>query len=313
MSKMHLSTVDAFKHIHTQDCVTLDDEQLKCLQRVLNSILDDIVTVCEDNQIRYTLGGGSALGAVRHHGFIPWDDDIDLNMPREDYNRFIPVFRRRFGEKYWIHTPQETVNYDLLLSRIRLKGTSVCTREDFGNTENGAFVDLFVIENTFDNALLRTIHGIGCNGLGFLVSCRKFYRDRKPLMMLARDTGDRRLQAVFRFKIALGFLIAWIPIESWLHAGDRWNALCKNRNSEYVVVPTGRKHFWGEMYRREDICEGTDVLYDGKMRKCPAGTDLYLTRLYGNYMQLPDPEDIEKHVFFAPFDLGSETADWRQK
>ena len=170
MSKLHLSTVDAFKHIHTQACVTLDDEQLLKLQRVLNKILKDIVTVCEQNDIRYTLGGGTALGAVRHHGFIPWDDDIDINMPRADYERFIPIFRQQFGDRYWIHTPLETKNYDLLLSRIRLKGTSVCTREDFGNPESGAFVDLFIIENTFDNALLRTVHGIGCNGLGFLVS-----------------------------------------------------------------------------------------------------------------------------------------------
>ncbi len=84
MSKLHLSTVDAFKHIHTQACVELDDEQLQQLQHVLNGILRDIVTVCEQNDIRYTLGGGPALGAFRHHNVIPWDDAIDINMPRAD-------------------------------------------------------------------------------------------------------------------------------------------------------------------------------------------------------------------------------------
>ena len=303
MSKLHLSTVDAFKHIHTQACVELDDEQLQQLQRILNGILRDIVTVCEQNDIRYTLGGGTALGAFRHHSFIPWDDDIDINMPRADYERFIPIFRQQFGDRYWIHTPLETKNYDLLLSRIRLKGTSVCTREDFDNPESGAFVDLFIIENTFDNALLRMIHGIGCNGLGFLVSCRKFFRDRKPLMRLAYDTKDRHLQSIFRFKIILGALIAWIPIEAWLYAGDRWNALCKEEHTKFVVVPTGRKHFWGEMYRREDICDTTKILYDGAMLCCPSNIDLYLTRLYGDYMRIPDPDSVEKHVFFAPFRL----------
>ena len=71
MSKLHLSTVDAFKHIHTQACVTLDDEQLLQLQHVLNGILRDIVAVCEQNDIRYTLGGGTALGAHQHAHMQP--------------------------------------------------------------------------------------------------------------------------------------------------------------------------------------------------------------------------------------------------
>ena len=280
-----------------------DEATLKKVQQTEMEILRDFIKVCDENNLTWFGDAGSGIGAIRHKGFIPWDDDIDINMPRADYERFIPIFRQQFGDRYWIHTPLETKNYDLLLSRIRLKGTSVCTREDFGNPESGAFVDLFIVENTFDNALLRTVHGIGCNGLGFLVSCRKFFRDRKPLMRLAYDTKNRHLQNIFRFKIMLGALIAWIPIESWLFVGDRWNALCKDEHTQFVVVPTGRKHFWGEMYRREDICDTTKILYDGAMLCCPSNIDLYLTRLYGDYMRIPDPDSVEKHVFFAPFRL----------
>ena len=68
---MSLSTVNAFKHMESAGNVVLDDKQLAALQKTLNMILADIISVCEENNITYTLGGGSALGAVRHHGFIP--------------------------------------------------------------------------------------------------------------------------------------------------------------------------------------------------------------------------------------------------
>ena len=301
---MKLSTVEAFRHINTGSTVTLSDKQLLDLQRVLKTILYDIVAVCDENNIVYTLGGGTCLGAVRHHDFIPWDDDIDINMPRADYDRFIPLFTKRFEDKYWIHTPSgNTKGYDLLLSRIRLKGTSVVTREDFAIDEAGAFVDLFVMENTYDNPVLRNLHGVLCNGFGFLVSCRKFYRDRKPLMELARETGDKHLMSTFKFKIGAGFLTAIFSMKAWLRAGDKVNGMCHDGNSKYVVAPTGRKHFWGEMYLRRDICETVDVMYDNRALRCPGDTDLYLRNLYGDYMKLPDMDDLEKHVFFAPFSL----------
>ena len=163
---MSLSTLEVFKHIQPEGAVVLTDEQLLDLQKTLNGILRDIVSVCAKHHLQYFLGGGSALGAIRHHGFIPWDDDIDINMPREDHDRFVQVFRQEFGTKYWVHTPEETAGYGLLLSRVLLKGTSVRTREDFHNPECGAFIDIFVIENTERKLfsghffrLLRLTHG----------------------------------------------------------------------------------------------------------------------------------------------------------
>jgi lipopolysaccharide cholinephosphotransferase len=303
MNKPGLSTVDAFKHMKGGGTVTLEESQLKELQRTLNGILADIVSVCDESRIRYTLGGGSCLGAVRHGGFIPWDDDIDINMPRRDFERFIPLFRKKFGYKYWIHTPQDTKGYNLLLSRIRLRGTSVVTREDFNNSQAGAFVDLFVIENTFDNPVLRAVHGAGCYAFGFAVSCRKFWRDRKGYLKLARDSHDRRLLKITIIKVITGFFLSFLSLDTWRIAGDNWNRLCRNSHSKMVTVPTGRKFFFGEMYNRSDICRTRRVSYDGHRYRVPAATDRYLKNLYGDYMKIPDPDDIEKHVFFSPFKL----------
>lgn len=298
---MRLSTVDAFKHLNSNQCITLSDQQLNGLQQVLFSILLDIDEVCREHGLYYVLSGGTALGAVRHQGFIPWDDDIDINMPRADYERFIPLFQHKHGKHYWIHTPEKTDNYGLLLARIRLKGTSVKTREDFFCEECGAFVDIFIIENTFNHVIPRVFHGFISNTLGLIVSCRKFYRDRNYLLPLVSE--NKKLRKIFQIKVIIGFLISFLSINVWTRLATCWNGLYSNQKSKYVVIPAGRKHYFGELYRRETICKAQFMLFEGTMLPCPVDTDYYLKRLYGSYMVFPKESDREKHIFFAPFQL----------
>jgi len=299
---LKLSTFDLFKHVTGEECIELDDRQLEQLQRLLKEILCDVVDVCESNNIAYSLGGGSALGAVRHQGFIPWDDDIDLNMPRADYERFLEAFAREKGDQYWIHTPETTDNYGLLHTRLRRKGTSVRTKEDFYTDECGAMADVFVVENCYDNAVLRTLHGIACMALGLGLSCRKFFRDRRQLMALVKDIPKAR--RICRLKIALGFFTAVFSINWWTRLANRCYSACKNNQSQRVVIPSGRKHFFGEIYQRSAVCQYQKLPFEGYSLNCVRDTDAYLGRLYGDYLSPPPETEREKHVYFPPFSLG---------
>lgn len=291
---MNLSTVNAFKHISSVECVCLNEKQLHQLQQVLLKILDDIVFVCEKYHINYFLGGGTALGAMRHQGFIPWDDDIDINMPRADYETFIPAFQKEYGKKYWVHTPEKTDNYGLLLARVRLKGTCVKTREDFFNDECGAFVDIFIIENTFNSKILRSVHGIGSLAFGLLLSCRKFYRDRKQLLLLVKEAPE--LKKVFYIKILIGFFTAILSLNTWTHAANSWNAICKDTESIYVSGCAGRLHFFGELYFRKNFCTVKKALFEGRTLRVSQGVEEYLSHCYGNWKKAPEPSQREKHV-----------------
>ena len=256
--------------------------------------MDDIISVCTENNISYFLGGGSALGAIRHKGFIPWDDDIDINMPRQDFERFIPIFINKFNKKYAVQTPQLTKDYPLSLAKIRKRNTVLKGRDDLLSTDNGVGIDIFVIENTFDNSLLRLIHGFISLILGYLLSCRKFYRDRNYWTNIFKDI-DTDNKAI-KIKITIGFFVSWVSVTTLSRLTDRWHKICKNNNTKWVCGPAGRLHFFGELYEREKFCVTRQECFEGRSVNVPIEVEKYLEHCYGDWKTIPDKENIEKHI-----------------
>ena len=91
-------------------------------------ILSDFIGVCQKYNLTYFVVYGTAIGAVRHSGFIPWDDDIDVGMLREDYNKFFEVFQDELGEKYNLLTPEIDGRYACTVTHIQRKGTKFVSR-----------------------------------------------------------------------------------------------------------------------------------------------------------------------------------------
>ena len=292
---MKLSTVTAFKNMNTNSdqFIHLEKDLLKRYQEELLKIAEDIIEVCEEEHISYHLTGGSALGAVRHQGFIPWDDDMDIDILGDDFPRFIEAFSKKYQDKYWIHTCK-TPGYGMTINRVRLKDSVFRGREDADNEECGFFVDIIRIENTFDSAILRKLHGILCMGMGLLLSCRNFYANRKLMREIAALNPD--FKSASNFKIRLGFFLQFFSVNRWARMTQACYGLCKNSHSEFVSVPAGRNHYFGEMYKREDFVATTDAQFEGHTWKIPKEYDAYLTHMYGDYMAIPKEEDREVHV-----------------
>ena len=117
---------------------------LRRLQLTELEILKDIDRVCRAHGIAYWLDSGTALGAMRHGGFIPWDDDIDVGMPRGDYERFLKVAPETLGERYCLTTPYTNPHQAALFAKVMLKGTRFATAETLeAGFEQGIFVDVF--------------------------------------------------------------------------------------------------------------------------------------------------------------------------
>lgn len=292
---MNLSTFSAFKNLPDKGLITIEGELLSQYQEVLRQITDDAAEVCESNRINYTLGGGSALGAVRHKGMIPWDDDMDLNLFRKDYERFLEAFQKKYGDKYWIHTPETTHNYGLLFIQIRKKGTIMQGREDRETHECGIPLDIFPVENTFDNGIARCLHGIACMSMKFGLSCRKMWEDRRRSLELVK--GNKAATRDVQLKVFLGFFMALFSVDTWTKAAIRCCKLCK-KEGRYVVIPSGRKQFFGEIYERVAYQETELVPFDGRQYRLTKAADKYLNHLYGDYTQIPPVEKREKHIVY---------------
>lgn len=274
--------------------VHLDDKDLPRLQKILIGMAEDIKSVCEEQNVTYMLCGGSALGAARHDGFIPWDDDLDLGILSSDFDRFIKAFEEKFGDKYWIHT-ENTPELGSTIATIRLKGSVFKGRDDIHTDECGIPIDLFRIENVSDYKLVRKFHGLCCMAMGLFLSCRVFYRNREFLRKISESNPEAK--KVFNRKIRIGFCLSFLSVTTWTKLTHKCYHACKNNNSKLVSIPSGRKHFTGEIYKREGLCNTVPHEFDGHTFPVPVDNDGYLRQLYGDYMKIPKPEDREYHVF----------------
>ena len=159
----------------------------------------------------------------------------------------------------------------------------------------GIKIDIFVVEHTYDNPLLRYLHGCNCELDLLLLSCYRMYAWRDEFRALAR--GNRKASLAIGLKGAVGRLLA--PFAKTLYRRtQKCLQRCKNDASEYIAVPSGRKHFFGELCRRSSYMERAEMSFEGEKFMFPANYDAYLTNMYGDYMEIPPVEKREHHVLY---------------
>ena len=280
------------------DIIILDDNEIKLYQNELLRIIKDIVPFFEKHGIDYSLSGGSILGAVRHKGFIPWDDDIDINIPRKSYNKLLEIFDIELGESYYLQTPKSNPELGLLVTQIRKKGTVARRKYDWNSSKEqcGISIDLYIVENTFNNGALRFIQKYSSLMLNFGVSAVRDFNNRN-LPEKIKVLEEREVK-YSNMKLLLGRVLKIIPLKKWLSWNDKCNSCCKDWNSKYVAIPTGRKHFPKEIYKREDMSVYKKGVFEGEKLNIPIFSEKYLKIFYGeDYMNIPPKGKREKHLF----------------
>jgi len=275
------------------------------LQQALLAMLDDVVGVCGRHGIRCFLVGGTALGAIRHRGFIPWDDDADIAVFRRDHARLLAALGEERPARYEVQSPERTAHYPSLITRIRLRGTEAMSREDLWTDHGGVALDVFVIENVFDSAVLRLTQGAMSIFFTGLLACRKSFAIRRKM------AGYRIPAAGYAVKSALrcivGGAFAWLPVGFFRRAALFFNRWCRNETSRFVSIPSGRLLFFNDMYRREIFAEARSVDFAGRRFSLPARAEEYLEHCYGDWRKIPENTADGTH-FLCRFSIGG----WRK-
>ena len=137
----------------------MDNLQLAKVHLVQLEIANEVKKICENYKIKYFLIAGTLLGAVRHRGFIPWDDDLDMGMLRKDYIKFLKIARKELDDKYYLESWKVASGYGLPFTKIRMNGTKYIERNSKDvNCHLGIFIDIFPFDNVPDNKVQRLIH-----------------------------------------------------------------------------------------------------------------------------------------------------------
>lgn len=251
-------------------------DTLRRLQLTQLEILDEIVRICNEHHLRYYLAEGTLLGAARHQGFIPWDDDLDIAMPRADYDAFLELCKTELDPKFYVHSRETDKTYWLIFGKIRKSGTVI----DEYNIRNlsvpkGIYVDVFPLDSTNHER-------------GWI----KWLKTKIITKIYALICYKRGLDLPKTTSIKLMLLLTCFMSIPFLSAVADRLARSENRKERlyYVNYDAGHPKY---TILKSKYDSATKLMFEGKEYMVPRDYDYVLRRIYGDYMQLPP---VEKRV-----------------
>ena len=252
-------------------------------QQLLLEMLKDLDAVCKCHGIRYQLFSGTALGAVRHGGFIPWDDDLDIVMLRDDYERFFEVAAQDLDKSVYYIQQEFTPHWPMQFSKLRCNGTACMEKYHPKDSEmhQGVYIDIFPCDDLSDHRIRRVMQYLASK----VVIAKSLYR--------RGYVTDSLIKKCFMQLCRL------LPLEPFrrcvVHGGS-------GSMRVHTFFGAGSK-YKKNVYERTWFTELKEFPFEDGVFPVSAHYDALLTKLYGDYRRLPAPEERAKKQHVAILDL----------
>ena len=267
--------------------------QLKLLQEIELENLRMLMEICEKNHLRYYLIGGSLLGAMRHKGFIPWDDDIDVGLPRPDYNRFVQIAKSYLPEHMDVKTMTSDPNYKCYFTRLINNKKKIYWDHGQYTAVIGVWMDVFPLDGLPENPLLRKMQV-------FRVKLNKALYKFTQIDYVTTNRTNRPLSE----RVLIRF--AQITRVGRLLNADRRLKKLDQALQRYDYDSSAYAWNFSGCYGKREIVPHIQLggsrtaQFEGMQVSIPEAAEDYLTSIYGDYMKLPPEDQRRSHeVRFA--------------
>ncbi len=254
------------------------------LRQIQLDILKKVALFCDQNNLRYFLAGGTLLGAIRHKGYIPWDDDIDIMMPRPDYEQFLKVFHAGNCSIISYHTDPDCI---YPFAKI-IDDRTVMIEDVVLKTKMGVYIDVFPIDGLPDS----------------MEESKRFLRQLDPIRnkIMAKTVVLRRRKGLVKNILIFGAKIVYL-FSNYRNNIIKLDKLCQQYSYQYSNFVGAFIFGYGIKERISKKSLENYILVDFEREKFRAqkGYDEYLSSIYGDYMQLPPEEKRKSHHFFKAY------------
>ena len=264
------------------------DVNIRDVQKVQLEILIELDRICKKYNIKYQLFSGTLLGAVRHKGFIPWDDDIDVCLLREDYNKLLEICDSELDSKYFLQNYNTDKNCILQFSKLR-KNNTIFRSESYkdSNIHQGIFIDIFPMDNIETNTMLGRLHPKLFNFMFIITTSMdksKCYNAKTPLRRFIR--------------LGIHYISKILPKNSIDKLATKVACMFNSRDTKYIAhLTNGVSKGRIEKFIREKstFYDTIDWEFEGHKFPIPRNYHEVLTKHYEDYMELPPMDKRYPH------------------
>ena len=258
----------------------MTEQELKQVQEIQKELIQEVNRICKKCNIQYNMVGGTMLGAIRHQGYIPWDDDADIGFLRAEYEKFREACKTELDtNKFYMQDLRDTEGYRWGYGKLRRKGTEfIRLNQEFMPYDQGIFIDLMPFDNVPDNAFLKKIHFFQC-----FVFRKMFWSE-----VGAKIEKNAFEKLIYRIMKLIPFELVVKHYQRFINNG----AKKETKQVRILTFPTP-KGVYG--YERRWYTELDTYKFDDLMLPGAKDYDGYLTVKYKNYMELPPEEKRKIH------------------